>query len=487
MTELRSGPRPATTNDAGIAAPSDDTSLTAGAGGPVLLADHYLIQKMAQFNRERVPERVVHANGSGAFGRFEALHDLSQFTKAQVFTPGTVTPMLARFSTVAGERGAADTQRDPRGFALKFYTDQGNWDMVANNTPVFFMRDPSKFQDFIHSQKRRADSFLRDNNMQWDYWSLSPESAHQVTWLMGDRGLPSSWRHMNGYSSHTYSWMNAGGDKFFVKYHFHTDQGAGFMTQAEGDAMAGQDSEHHKRDLRQAIDRREFPSWTLHVQVMPFAEAADYRFNPFDLTKVWPHSDYPLIPVGRMTLDRNPDNYFSQIESASFDVSNVVGGMGFSPDKMLQARVFSYSDAHRYRIGANYLQLPVNQPRNEVHSYNRDGGMRYANPGDPVYAPNSYGGPVADGGHDEVNWWVDAGEIVRSAYVAHRDDDDFGQPGALVRDVMDDAARTRLVTNVVGHLGDGVVEPVLSRALEYWRKIDADIAARIEKGLAESG
>ena len=477
---------PGTTNDAGIAAPSDEYSQTAGPGGPVLLADHYLVQKMAQFNRERVPERVVHANGSGAFGHFEATHDVSAYTRAQVFTPGTVTPMLARFSTVAGERGAADTQRDPRGFALKFYTEQGNWDMVGNNTPVFFMRDPSKFQDFIHSQKRRADSFLRDNNMQWDYWSLSPESAHQVAWLMGDRGLPKSWRNMDGYSSHAYSWRNAGGERFWVKYHFKTDQGADFLTQDEGDAMAGQDSEHHKRDLREAIDRGEFPSWTMHVQVMPFADAADYRFNPFDLTKTWPHGDYPLIPVGKMTLDRNPDNYIAQIESASFDVSNVVAGMGFSPDKMLQARVFSYSDAHRYRIGTNYLQLPVNSPRNAVHSYNRDGAMRYDNPGDPVYAPNSYGGPVAQGGDDEVNWWVDAGEITRTAYVAHREDDDFGQAHTLVRDVMDDAARDRLVTNVVGHLGDGVVEPVLSRALDYWRRIDTEVGDRIAKGLANA-
>ncbi len=477
---------PATTNDAGIAAPSDEYSLSAGPGGPLLLADHHLIQKMAQFNRERVPERVVHANGGGAFGHFEALHDVSRFTRAEVFAPGTVTPMLARFSTVAGERGAADTMRDPRGFSLKFYTEQGNWDMVGNNTPVFFMRDPSKFQDFIHSQKRRADSFLRDNNMQWDYWSLSPESAHQVTWLMGDRGLPSTWREMNGYSSHTYSWMNAGGERFWVKYHFKTDQGIGYMTQADGDAMAGQDSEHHKRDLREHIARGDFPSWTLHVQVMPLADAADYRFNPFDLTKTWPHGDYPLIPVGRMVLDRNPDNYFSQIESASFDVSNVVPGMGFSPDKMLQARVFSYSDAHRYRVGANYLQLPVNQPRAAVHSYNRDGAMRYTNPGDPVYAPNSYGGPAANPPAEEVNWWVEAGEIVRSAYVAHREDDDFGQAGTMVREVLDDGARERLVTNIVGHVGDGVVEPVLGRTLDYWRNVDADLGARVEKGLAGS-
>ena len=478
---------PPTTTDAGTPAPSDEYSLSAGVNGPLLLQDHYLIQKMAQFNRERVPERVVHANGGGAFGFFEATDDVSQFTKAEVFRPGTRTEMLARFSTVAGERGAADTQRDPRGFSLKFYTAQGNWDMVGNNTPVFFMRDPSKFQDFIHSQKRRADNHLRDNNMQWDFWTLSPESAHQVTWLMGDRGLPRSWREMNGYSSHTFSWMNAGGKKFWVKYHFKTDQGVAHLTQDEGDAMAGQDSEAHKRDLYTHIKNGEHPSWTLYVQVMPFADAADYRFNPFDLTKVWPHGDYPLIRVGRMVLDRNPENYFAQIEQAAFEPANVVPGMGFSPDKMLQGRLFSYPDTHRYRIGPNYLQLPVNQPHAPVHSYNRDGAMRYQNPGDPVYAPNSYGGPVARGGADEVNWWLAEGDMVRAAYAPHREDDDFGQAGTMVRKAMDEGARDRLVTNVVGHLGDGVVEPVLSRALDYWRQVDSEIGARIEKGLAEAG
>jgi len=481
MTTIQ--PRP-TTTDAGIPAASDEHSLSVGAGGPLLLQDHYLIQKMAQFNRERVPERVVHANGGGAFGYFEATEDVSQFTKAKVFRKGARTELLARFSTVAGERGAADTQRDPRGFSLKFYTEDGNWDMVGNNTPVFFVKDPSKFQDFIHSQKRRADNHLRDNNMQWDFWSLSPESAHQVTWLMGDRGLPKSWRHMNGYSSHTFSWMNAGGEKFWVKYHFKTDQGIEFFTQAEGDAMAGQDSEYHKRDLFTAIKNGEAPSWTLKMQIMPFAEAADYRFNPFDLTKVWPHSDYPLIEVGKFFLNRNPENYFAQIEQSAFEPANLVPGMGSSPDKMLIGRLFSYPDTHRYRIGPNYLQLPVNQPKSAVNSYNRDGAMRYDNPGDPVSAPNSYGGPAADAAYaSEFGWDVADAEIARYAYALHAEDDDFGQAGTMYRDVMDDAAKGRLVSNIVGHLGDGVVEPVLGRALDYWRNVDPDLGARVAKGL----
>ena len=480
MTEAR--PR-VTTTDAGIPAGSDEYSLTAGAGGPILLQDHYLIQKMAQFNRERVPERVVHANGGGAFGSFTATEDVSQFTKAKVFQKGRTTDTLARFSTVAGEQGAADTQRDPRGFSVKFYTEDGNWDMVGNNTPVFFVRDPMKFQDFIHSQKRRADNHLRDNNMQWDFWSLSPESAHQVTWLMGDRGLPKSWRNKNGYGSHTFSWQNAQGERSWVKYHFKTDQGVEHLTQAEGDQLAGADSEYHKRDLFTAIKNGDFPSWTLKVQVMPFVDAADYRFNPFDLTKVWPHSDYPLIEVGTWTLNRNPDNYFAQIEQAAFEPANLVPGMGASPDKMLLGRLFSYPDTHRYRIGPNYLQLPVNRPQSPVNSYNRDGAMRYDNPGDPVYAPNSYGGPKADPQFTDLAWSSEAGEIVRAAYQPHAEDDDFGQAGTLYRTVMDDAAKERLVGNIAGHLGDGVVEPVLGRALDYWRNVDADLGARVAKAL----
>src|SRR5271154_2741470 len=388
--------RPYTTTDAGIPAASDEYSLTAGPGGPILLQDHYVIQKMQHFNRERVPERVVHAKGGGAFGFFETPEAASQSTRAPLYQKGVRTEMVARFSTVALERGSADTVRDPRGFALKFYTDEGNYDMVGNNTPVFFIRDPTKFQDFIHSQKRRADSGLRDNNMQWDFWTLSPESAHMVTWLMGDRGIPKSWRHMNGYSSHTYMWINGGGERFWVKYHFKVDQGVECLTQAEADALAGQDADHHIRDLYGAIKAGDHPSWTMQMQVMPFEEAADYRFNPFDMTKVWPHADYPLITVGRMVLDRNPANYFAEIEQAAFEPNNMVPGIGPSPDKMLLGRLFRYHDMHLHRIGPNAAEIPVNRPRAPVHSYNRDGAMRHENPTDPTYAPNSVGGPAAD-------------------------------------------------------------------------------------------
>jgi len=474
-----------TTTDAGIPAASDENSLTLGPDGPILLQDHYLIQKMAQFNRERVPERVVHAKGGGAHGYFEVTDDLTQYCKADFLRPGQRTPMLARFSTVAGELGSADTNRDPRGFALKFYTEQGNYDMVGNNTPVFFIRDPQKFQDFIHSQKRRADTHTRDNNMQWDFWTLSPESAHQVTILMSDRGIPKTWRNMNGYSSHTYLWENAGGEKFWVKYHFKTDQGADFYTAEEGQAMAAEDPDCHLRDLHQTIKRGEFPSWTLEVQLMPFEKAADYRFNPFDLTKVWPHSDYPARRVGRMVLDRNPDNYFAEIEQAAFEPSNMVSGIGPSPDKMLLGRLFSYPDTHRYRIGANYLQLPVNRPKVEVNSYNRDGAMRYSNPPDPVYAPNSVGGPKADPSAAEPCWYA-AGEVVRAAYTKRSDDDDFGQPGALYRDVLDVPARRRLVHNIAGHLSQGVEPTILARAIDYWTSVDRDLGSRVAQATGSS-
>ncbi|HEY6538823.1 MAG TPA: catalase [Candidatus Dormibacteraeota bacterium] len=471
--------RKVTTTDAGIAAASDEHSLTIGPDGPILLQDHYLLQKMAQFNRERVPERVVHAKGGGAHGFFEVTDDLTAFCKADFLRPGKRTPMLARFSTVAGELGSADSNRDPRGFALKFYTEQGNYDLVGNNTPVFFIRDPQKFQDFIHSQKRRADTHTHDNNMQWDFWTLSPESAHQVTILMGDRGIPRTWRHMNGYSSHTFLWENQGGEKFWVKYHFHTDQGNEFYSAAEGQAMAAEDPDCHLRDLYQAIKRGEHPSWTLSVQLMPIAEAADYRFNPFDLTKVWPHGDYPLHRVGRMVLDRNPESYFAEIEQAAFEPANMPAGIGPSPDKMLLGRLFSYPDTHRHRIGANYLQLPVNRPRSEVHSYNRDGAMRYSNPPDPVYAPNSYGGPKGDPGAAETAWYAEGGEIVRAAYTKRRDDDDFGQPGTLYRKVLDEGARQRLVSNIAGHVSQGVEPEVRSRVVEYWTKVDAELGARV--------
>jgi len=471
-----------TTTDSGIAVASDEHSLTVGPDGPILLHDHYLLEQMAQWNRERVPERQPHAKGSGAFGGFEVTGDVSGYTKAVVFQPRTKTDLVARFSTVAGERGSPDTWRDPRGFAVKFYTAEGNYDMVGNNTPVFFIRDPLKFQHFIRSQKRRADNNLRDHDMQWDFWTLSPESAHQVAYLMGDRGIPRTWRHMNGYSSHTYMWVNQRTEKFWVKYHFISDQGVECLTQEEADALASSDGDYHTRDLFEAIARGEHPSWTLKVQIMRVEEATTYRFNPFDVTKVWPHADYPLVEVGRMTLDRNPTDHHSEIEQLAVEPSNLVPGIGPSPDKMLLGRMFSYPDAHRYRIGANYNQLPVNAPRSPVHSYSKDGAMRYQRVSDPVYAPNSKGGPRADTARygEQAGWHTD-GELVRSAYTLHAEDDDWGQAATLVRDVMDDAQRDRLVSNIVGHLLDGVTEPVLERAFEYWRNVDKELGQRVEE------
>jgi catalase len=475
---------PRTTNDAGIPVASDEHSLTVGADGPILLQDQYLIEQMANFNRERIPERQPHAKGSGAFGTFETTEDVSRYTRAALFQPGVKTDMLARFSTVAGESGSPDTWRDPRGFALKFYTSEGNYDMVGNNTPVFFVKDPMKFQHFIRSQKRRADNGLRDHDMQWDFWTLSPESAHQVTWLMGDRGIPQSWRHMNGYSSHTYMWVNAAGDKFWVKYHFKTDQGIEFLTQDEGDQMAGENADFHRQDLFEAIRDGDHPSWTLHVQVMPFEEAWDYRFNPFDLTKIWPHEDYPLIRVGTMTLDRNLTDFHTEMEQAAFEPNNLVPGIGLSPDRMLLARGFSYADAHRARLGVNYKQIPVNTPTAPVHAYSKDGAMRTVNVQDPVYAPNSYGGPQADAAAtDQAGLWATSGEMVREGYKSHAEDDDWGQAGTMVREVLDDDARDRLVSNVAGHLSDAVSEPVLERAFEYWKNIDQKIGERIEQAV----
>ncbi len=475
-------PKPATT-DAGIPVASTEHSLTVGADGPIVLNDFYLIEQMANFNRERIPERQPHAKGGGAFGHFEVTGDVSAYTRAAVLQPVTRTDTLIRFSTVAGERGSPDTWRDPRGFALRFYTSEGNFDIVGNDVPVFFIRDGIKFQNFIRSQKRRLATNLRDNDMQWDFWTLSPESAHMVTWLMGDRGIPRTWRHMNGYSSHTYSWINAAGEIFWVKYHFISDQGIEFLTQAEADDLAGKDGDYHQRDLYTALERGEYPSWTLKVQIMPYEEAKTYRFNPFDLTKVWPHGDYPLHEVGKLTLDRNVTDYHAEIEQAAFEPNNQVPGTGLSPDKMLLARGFSYADAHRARLGVNYKQIPVNAPRAEVNSYSKDGVMRVRNASEPVYNPNSYGGPVADPSRAaEVHWEAD-GEMVRTAYTLRQDDDDWGQAGTMVRKVLDDAARDRLVSNIVGHLLNGVSEKVLVRAFEYWRNVDKDLGDRVEKGV----
>ena len=477
------------TTSTGAPADSDRNSLTLGADGPLLLHDVHFIDQMAHFNRERVPERNVHAKGTGAFGVFEATEDVSAYTKAALFQPGATTEMLARFSTVAGEQGSPDTWRDPRGFALKFYTSEGNYDLVGNNTPVFFIRDTMKFPHFIRSQKRRGGSGLRDNHMQWDFWTLNPESAHQVTYLMGDRGIPATLRHMNGYGSHTYMWINAAGEKCWVKYHFHSNQGVVNMTGAVADAIAGKDADFHRRDLRDAIANGDHPSWALSVQVMPYDDAKTYRINPFDLTKIWPHADYPLIRVGTMTLNRNPDNFFAQIEQAAFEPSAIVPGIGFSPDKMLLGRVFAYADTHRYRIGPNYLQLPVNRPRvANPNTYTFDGPMAFEHSGDDaMFAPNTEGRPFSDlTGPVEDRWDAD-GEMMRAAYTLRSDDDDFSQAGRLVREVWDDAERGRFVDTVVGHLLGGVRGEVLEQAFAYWKSVDADTGARIEAGLRAAG
>jgi catalase len=472
-----------TTTDAGIPVASQEHSLTVGPDGPILLHDFYLIEQMANFNRERIPERQPHAKGFGAFGELEVTHDVGAYTKAAVFQPGTKTEMLARFSTVAGERGSPDTWRDVRGFSLKFYTSEGNFDIVGNNTPVFFVRDPLKFQHFIHSQKRRQDNGLRDNDMQWDFWTLSPESAHQVTYLMGDRGIPRTWRHMNGYGSHTYSWVNPAGEIFWVKYHFITDQGIEFLTDAEAAEITGRDADSHTRDLFTAIARGNYPSWTVKVQIMPFEEARTYRYSPFDLTKVWPHSDYPLIDVGKFTLNRNPTDHHTEIEQAAFEPNNMVPGTGLSPDKMLLARGFSYADAHRARLGVNYKEIPVNAAKVEVHAYSKDGAGRTRNVSDPVYWPNSKGGPTADASLTAEPLWHLDGDMIRAAYTPRRDDDDWGQAGTMVRNVLDDAARDRLVSNITGQLLNGVTEPVLERAFQYWKNVDQTLGDKVEKGV----
>jgi catalase len=476
---------PTTTTNVGIPVSSDDNSLTVGPAGPTVLHDAYVVQKMQHFNRERVPERVVHAKGSGAHGFFEVTEDVRQWTRAAFLSEvGKRTPVFARFSTVAGELGSADTVRDPRGFALKFYTEDGNYDMVGNNTPVFFIRDASKFSDFIHSQKRMPDTGLRSNDMQWDFWTLRPESAHQVTILFSDRGTPRTYRNMNGYSSHTYSWINEDGERFWVKYHFKTVQGIENLALDEAAAIATEDPDYHRRDLWASIATGDAPEWRLEMQIMPFDDAADYRFNPFDLTKVWPHADYPPITIGRMVLDRNPENHFAEVEQAAFEPSNLVPGVGLSPDKMLMGRIFSYHDTHLHRIGANYEQLPINAAKAPVHTYTKDGPMAYRHAGPtPVYAPNSYGGPSADPSNELPTWRVEAGELGRYPYEKHAEDDDFGQPRALYRDVMSDTDREHLVANIVAHAGDGVTADIQQHVVAYWTSVHPELGARVAAGL----
>ncbi|MWB97310.1 catalase [Agromyces seonyuensis] len=476
-----------TTTQTGTPVASDAHSLTAGADGATALHDRYLVEKLAQFARERIPERVVHAKGGGAFGTFTVTHDVSAYTRAALFQPGAESETLLRFSSVAGEQGSPDTWRDVRGYSLKFYTTEGNYDLVGNNTPVFFIRDGIKFPDFIHSQKRLPGSGLRDADMQWDFWTLSPESAHQVTYLMGDRGLPKSWREMQGYGSHTYQWINAAGERFWVKYHFDSQQGDLRLEADEAEAIAGADADFYRRDLHDAIERGDFPKWDLSVQVMPYEDAKEYRFNPFDLTKVWPHADYPRIPVGTLELNRNPQNFFAEIEQAAFSPANTVPGIGISPDKMLMARVFSYPDAQRYRVGTNYNQLPVNAPHAApVHNYSQDGAARYTfnAPSAPVYAPNSVGGPAASAEAAGEGAWESDGALVRSAATLHRDDDDFGQAGSLYRDVYSAESKERFHATLLGQAQAITVDDIRERFFQYWTNVDASLGAILRDGYA---
>jgi len=472
------------TTAAGIPVGDNQNSLTAGPHGPLLVQDWQLFEKHAHFNRERIPERVVHAKGSAAYGTFTVTADISQYTKAKIFSEiGKKTEMILRFSTVAGEKGAADAERDVRGFALKFYTEEGNWDLVGNNTPVFFVRDPYKFPDFIHTQKRDPKTNLRNTTAMWDFWSLSPESLHQITILFSDRGLPKSYRHVNGYGSHTYSFINAADERFWVKFHFKTKQGIECLSEEEAAALVGGDRESHQRDLYGAIERGDFPKWRVLVQIMPEDEAGQTPYNPFDLTKVWPHGDYPLIEVGELELNRNPENYHAEVEQSSFSPANVVPGIGHSPDKMLQFRIVSYADAHRYRLGVNYESLPVNKPRCPVHSYHRDGAMRFdGNGGGSVnYEPNSFGGPAEDPAAKEPPLRI-SGDADR---YDHRDgNDDYTQAGNLFR-LMSADEQSRLMDAIAGAM-QGVPATIVRRQIEHFAQADpaygAGIAQRLEGG-----
>ncbi|MFB6285567.1 MAG: catalase [Candidatus Bipolaricaulia bacterium] len=470
------------TNAAGVPVGDNQNSKTAGPRGPVLMEDHHLMERMAHFNRERIPERVVHAKGAGAYGTFRVTNDITDYTCASLFSEvGKETDLFIRFSTVAGEKGSADTVRDPRGFAMKFYTDEGNWDLVGNNTPVFFIRDPLKFQDFIHSQKRHPQTGRRNHTMQWDFWSLSPESLHQVTWLFGDRGLPASFRHMNGYGSHTFSLWNERGERFWVKFHVKTDQGIQSLTEDQAATIAGESPDYHLADLFTAIDEGDYPTWTVYVQIMPELEAEDYHVNPFDLTKVWPHGDYPLVEVGQIELNRNPTNYFAEVEQAAFEPSNLVPGIGASPDKMLQARLLSYADAHRYRLNVNYASIPVNQPKVPVNSYHRDGFMRVdGNYGaQPVYEPNSFGGPTEDPTVEEPPLRLSGDPADR--YDHREGNDDYTQAGDLYR-LMSSDAKDRLIAAIVGHMSE-VPQEIQERQVAHFAEADEEYGRRVAEGL----
>ena len=461
----------------------DQNSVSAGERGPLLMQDVHVLQKLAHFDRERIPERVVHAKGAGAHGHFEVTHDVSRYTRAAFLSPvGKKTEVFLRFSTVGGEKGSADTARDPRGFALKFYTEEGNYDLVGNNTPVFFIRDTIKFPDFIHTQKRHPRTNLPDPDMFWDFLSLTPESIHQVTVLFSDRGTPYSYRHMNGYSSHTYMWYNAKGEHVWVQYHFKTEQGVRNFTRQQAQDMAGKNPDHATRDLFEAIERKEYPSWRVEVQIMPPKDANTYKFDPFDITKVWPHADYPPITIGRLVLDRNPENYFAEVEQAAFSPANFVPGIGPSPDKMLQGRLFAYHDTHRHRLGPNYEQLPVNRAKQaKIKNYQRDGFMRQNldNDGYPNFYPNSFGGPAPDPAYAEPP--IDVAGLAARHKPAYPQDD-FVQAGTLFRKVMTDQDRANLIGNIVSHLGNAQ-KRIQFRQCALFYKADPDYGSRVAEGL----
>jgi catalase len=470
------------TTEFGSPVVDDENIITAGPRGPALLQDVWYLEKMAHFDREVIPERRMHAKGSGAFGTFTVTHDITRYTKAKLFSEiGKVTEMFARFSTVAGERGAADAERDIRGFALKFYTEEGNWDLVGNNTPVFFIRDPLKFSDLNHAIKRHPKSNLRSPHGNWDYWTLLPEALHQVTIVMSDRGIPDGFRHMNGFGSHTFSFFNAANERFWVKFHFVTQQGIKNLTDAEAAAIVAHDRESSQRDLFEAIERKDFPRWKLFVQIMPEKDAATYHIHPFDLTKVWPHKDYPPIEVGTMELNRNPENYFADVEQAAFSPAVVVPGIGFSPDKMLQGRLFSYGDTQRYRLGVNYPLIPVNAARCPVNAYHRDGrGRTDGNHGATIsYNPNSAGEWASQPEYAERPLPVE-GNATRWNF---RDDDDnyYSQPGALFR-LMTPEQQQALFDNTARALGDASDE-VKERHIGHCTKADTGYGEGVRRAL----
>ncbi|CJF61396.1 Vegetative catalase [Streptococcus pneumoniae] len=462
----------------------NQNSMTAGSRGPTLIQDVHLLEKLAHFNRERVPERVVHAKGAGAHGYFEVTNDVSAYTKAAFLSEvGKRTPLFVRFSTVAGENGSADTVRDPRGFAVKFYTEEGNYDLVGNNTPVFFIRDAIKFPDFIHTQKRDPRTHLKNPTAVWDFWSLSPESLHQVSILMSDRGIPATLRHMHGFGSHTFKWVNAEGDGVWVKYHFKTEQGVKNLSPDVAAKLAGENPDYHTEDLFNAIEKGDFPSWKLYVQIMPLEDADTYRFDPFDVTKVWSQKDYPLIEVGRMVLDRNPENYFAEVEQATFSPGTLVPGIDVSPDKMLQGRLFAYSDAHRYRVGANHQALPINRPRSEVNNYQRDGQMRFDDNGgrSVYYEPNSFGGPTESQENKQAAYPVSG--VADS--VAYDHNDHYTQAGDLYRLLSEDE-RTRLVANIVEAMKPVEKKEIKLRQIQHFYKADPEYGTRVADGLGLS-